>query len=73
VFAQFIAPDAGLGTLALYGTTSVLIEMLWFGGLAIVLTVPSVRRVFRALQHWIERVCGGLLVALGVKLALSKI
>lgn len=73
VFTQFIAPDAGVPSLLLYGATSIAVESLWFIGLTIVLTVPPVRRTFRRIQHWIERVCGGLLLALGVRLALSKI
>ncbi|MCB9983768.1 MAG: LysE family translocator [Rhodospirillales bacterium] len=72
VFTQFIAPNASVSTLILYGFTSITIETLWFSGLTIVLTFSVVRRTFRRLQHWIERVCGGLLMALGVRLALSK-
>jgi hypothetical protein len=28
---------------------------------------------FTGIIHWIERVCGGLLIALGVKLAITKV
>ncbi|MCB1720519.1 MAG: LysE family transporter [Rhodospirillales bacterium] len=72
IFTQFIAPNSSSSTLVLYGLTSVAIEILWFSSLAIILTVPVVRHTFRRLQHWIERICGGLLLALGVRLALSK-
>ncbi len=73
IFTQFIEPDAALSVLVLYGFTSVIVEILWFSLLALILTIPSVGRSFKALQHGVERVCGGLLVALGIKLALSKI
>ena len=52
--------------------TSVAIEFLWFAGVAIVLTNPAVKSKFMKIMHWIERGCGGLMIGLGVKLALTK-
>jgi RhtB (resistance to homoserine/threonine) family protein len=72
VFTQFIDFNAGMHVLALYGLTSVFIEIIWFSLLAVFLTHARIHAVFKAFAHWIERVCGGLMVALGVKLALSK-
>lgn len=41
-------------------------------GFGVLLTHARINAVFKTFSHWIERVCGGLMVALGVKLALSK-
>ncbi|MCB1784466.1 MAG: LysE family translocator [Alphaproteobacteria bacterium] len=71
VYAQFIDPAMSWQIHALYGITSVTIEILWFSGVAIVLTNPAVKRKFDKIVHWIERSCGALMIALGAKLALS--
>lgn len=72
VYAQFITPGIPWTILVLYGITTVLIEILWFMGMSVILTDPRVKRRFLGLVHWIERVCGGLLILLGIRLALSK-
>lgn len=72
VFTQFIHVETPFSILALYGATSVFIEGAWFAALAIVLTNSRVKQRFMRFMHWIERSCGGLMVALGLKLALSK-
>ncbi|MCB1650451.1 MAG: LysE family transporter [Alphaproteobacteria bacterium] len=73
IFTQFLQPGMSSGVLVLYGTTSVMVEILWFSGLSIVLTHAKVRARFTAISGWFDRVCGGLLMALGVRLALSKL
>jgi RhtB (resistance to homoserine/threonine) family protein len=72
VFTQFIHPETPFSVLALYGVTSVAIEFLWFAGVSIVLTHTRIRAVFLSFMHWVERICGGLMLGLGIKLALSK-
>ncbi|MGH1404721.1 MAG: LysE family translocator [Alphaproteobacteria bacterium] len=72
VFSQFIGVDTSFSLVLLYGLTSVAIEILWFIGLAIILTNSSVKKRFMGFIHWVEGVCGGLMIALGVKLVLSK-
>jgi RhtB (resistance to homoserine/threonine) family protein len=73
VFSQFITPETPLAIMILYGFTDVAIETVWFTLLSVFLTHPPIRARFIAISHWIERICGGLLIALGVKLALSKL
>ena len=73
VFAQFIDTDTTSSVLMLYGLTPIVIEALWYSCFCIALTHTQIREVFVRCAHWIERICGGLLMALGVRLALSKI
>lgn len=73
LFTQFVAPDTPWQLLALYGGTSVFTEIAWFSFVVIVLTNKKVKTGITGIMHWIERVCGGLLIALGVKLAVSKV
>jgi RhtB (resistance to homoserine/threonine) family protein len=72
VYAQLITADTPWQILILFGLTSMIIESGWFSIVTLVLTDPRVRDKFFGISHWIERVCGGLLIALGIRLALSK-
>lgn len=72
VFTQFIAVDTPWTIQVLFGLTSVAIEILWFAGLAVFLTNPQIKQKFMTVVHLVERGCGGLMIALGLKLALTK-
>lgn len=72
VFTQFIGPGTPLSVMALYGLTSVVIEILWFSGVAVVLTDRRIKERFLGAVHWVERTCGGLMIGLGLKLAFSR-
>ena len=73
VFTQFIGAETSFWALIMFGLTAVAIEMGWFATLSTILTTPQVKARFTSFAHWIDRVCGGLLMALGIRLALSKI
>ena len=72
LFTQVISPDTSLFVRGVYGVTAVTISFFWFFVVSVVLNQRSVRRVFLSWTQWIDRICGGLMVALGVKLALIK-
>lgn len=72
VYSQFVTPETPIFVHGLYGMTSVVIEFLWFTGVALILTHAAVKQKFDRCIQWVERVCGGLMVGLGLKLALSK-
>lgn len=69
-YAQFATADTPVEIMALYGLTSIVMEVTWFSLVSIFLTTPAIKKTFVSFTHWVERVCGGLLVALGVRLAL---
>ncbi len=69
---QFMGPETLLSERIILGTTAAFIPTLWFTSVSIVLNQRKVRRAFMRSARWIDRVCGGLLMALGVRLALSK-
>ncbi len=72
VYSQFIDVSTPLFMQISYGVTSIMVEFLWFSGVAIVLTNPLIKSKFMSVVHVVERICGGLMIALGLKLALSK-
>jgi RhtB (resistance to homoserine/threonine) family protein len=69
VYAQFVDPHTPWQTLVLFGATAIFLEISWFSLLAFILTDSRIKRRFLRFTHWIERVCGGLLILLGIRLA----
>ena len=72
VFSQFISPTTTIPTQIFYAGTCVVMTGIWFSIVAIVLTNPKIKATFLKFTKWIDRVCGCLLIGLGIKLALSK-
>ena len=70
---QFMGPGTPLSDKLFLSASAALVPTLWFMGVAIVLNQQAIRRAFLRAAKWIDRICGGLLVALGVKLAMTKI
>lgn len=69
---QFMGPEMPMNQKLLLGATAVIIPTIWFIGVSVILNQKHIRRTFLKSAKWIDRVCGGLLMALGVRLALLK-
>lgn len=72
VFSQFITPETPFSVQFFYAGTCVVMTGLWFSLVAIVLTNPLIKAKFLKFTKWIDKVCGVLLIGLGIKLALTK-
>jgi threonine/homoserine/homoserine lactone efflux protein len=72
LFTVVIRPDTPVLVQAGYGLYMSLSTMLWFSMLSQVLGNPAVRGSFHRFGHWVERATGALLIALGVRLAFSR-
>ncbi len=72
VFSQFISVDTPLSVQFFYASTCVVMTGLWFSFVAIILTNQRIKAKFLKFTKWIDRVCGILLIGLGIKLALTK-
>ena len=72
LFTQIIAPDTPSEILALYSATCTLLTFAWFSGVATILTHAKIQTPFLMASQWVERICGTLLIALGLKLILDK-
>lgn len=71
VFTQLVTPGTPIIIQAWYGIIMTLIIGLWFVALASTLSHSVIRGRIQGVQHWIERAMGAVLIALGIKLALS--
>lgn len=73
LFTQILDPHILPVEKIVYGLTCVVMTALWFSLVATVLTMPEIRTVFLRFSKWIDRICGGMFIALGLKLAVSRL
>lgn len=71
IFSQIIRPDTPVSWQIVYGLTCAAMVAGWFSGVAFVLTQNKIRRQFLRATKWIDRVCGALMIALGIRVALA--
>lgn len=71
LFTQVISPQTPLGAKVLYGTVMSVQTFIWFAVVALVLTHKRVNRAFSGVKHYLERVFGVILIALGFKVAVG--
>lgn len=72
LFTQVINPATPKFIQVFYGLEMSFMTFVWFGFVATVLAHKSIRSRFVSVQHWLERTFGVILVALGIKVALSS-
>ena len=72
LFTQMLNPEMPLSVQFLFGATCVLMVWIWFSIVTLVLTHEKIQGLFLNISKWIDRICGALMIALGIKLALSK-
>ncbi len=68
LFSVVIDPNTPFGILLIYGAIIFIETLLWFGFVAFCLSGKSTREKFNTIGHWIERVTGGILMVLGMRL-----
>lgn len=71
LFVLAIKPQTPLLIQLGYGLYMALATGLWFSALSLFLTRPAVRGFFGQCGHWAERLMGGVLIALGIRLVLA--
>jgi RhtB (resistance to homoserine/threonine) family protein len=72
LFTVVIEPNTPAVVLMVYAATFFISTIVWFSIVALFLSTPRVRSFFSRIKHWIERVTGGFLILLGVRLALAE-
>ena len=72
LFTLVLSPDMPLYQLAVYGVWMMIIQLSWFSTVVLLLSNPVVNGRFKRASHWIDRVLGGAMVLLGVKVMASQ-
>lgn len=72
LFTLVLSPDMPLHQIAIFGIWIMLIQLCWFSFVVLVLSIPVVNSKFQRAGHWIDRLLGGAMVLLGIKVLMSK-
>ena len=72
IFTQVSSPETPVIVQAIYGAIISAAHLLWFGTVAIFLSQPALLKKFYAYKRRIEKVIGSLLIAFGLKVALTS-
>lgn len=72
LFTLVLAPDMPLYQIAIFGLWIMFIQLCWFSFVVMVLSIPSINSRFQKAGHWIDRLLGGAMVLLGIKVLLSR-
>ncbi len=71
LFTVVLSPDLPPATLAIYGAWIMVLQWLWFSLVATVFAHDAIRGRLLAVSHWIDRVFGIAMIALGVRVLMS--
>jgi threonine/homoserine/homoserine lactone efflux protein len=72
LFTIVLSPDMPVYQIAIYGVWIMVIQFAWFSLLVGLLSRPSINFRFKRYGHWIDRVLGGAMVALGIKVIATR-
>ena len=72
LFTILLSPDLPISTLAIFGVWIMMVQLFWFSLITVFFSQPMIRSRFLAMSHWIDRVFGVAMMALGLKVLLSK-
>jgi RhtB (resistance to homoserine/threonine) family protein len=70
IFTQVIDPNTPLHIQAFFGIEFCIIALCWFNLLSYILDHPHLKKRLQSIQQYVERLLGGFLILLGIKVAL---
>lgn len=73
LFTVVLSPDMPLYQIAIYGVWMMLIQLTWFSLVVVLLSRPKINAKFKKMGHWLDRILGGAMIALGIKVIVTKI
>lgn len=73
LFTVVLSPDLPLAHLVVYGLWMMIIQLAWFSSVVILLSRPKINKKFQRLGHWIDRILGGAMILIGLKILTSKV
>ena len=73
LFTVVLSPNLPVLYLVIYGIWMMILQLMWFSTVVVLLSRPGVNEKFQHLGHWIDRVLGGAMILIGLKVLASKI
>jgi RhtB (resistance to homoserine/threonine) family protein len=72
LFTQIVQPSTPMFVQAVYGVTVAVVALFWFAVVAVVISQQTFKRYVLSFSHWLERLTGAALIALGLRLAVAE-
>ncbi len=72
LFTIFLSQDTPAQHLLIYGLWMMVLQLAWFSFLTLLLSRPLVTSKFQRMGHWIDRVAGGAMLILGLKVLATR-
>lgn len=73
LFTIVLSPNMPLYQIGIYGIWMMLIQLLWFCGVATMLSQPSVNNQVKKAGKWINKILGSMLIILGIKVLITRV
>lgn len=73
LFTIVLSPNIPLTHIIIYGLWMMMIQLLWFSCVALLLSRPRINQAFQRLGHWLDRILGGAMIIMGIKVITTKI
>jgi RhtB (resistance to homoserine/threonine) family protein len=72
LFTIVLSQDTPAQHLLIYGLWMMVLQLAWFAFLTLLLSRPTVTRKLHIMGHWIDRVAGGAMLLLGIKVMATR-
>ena len=72
LFTQIVQSSTPMLVQAVYGLTVSVLAFIWFALVAVVFTQQAFKNRILSFSHWLERLTGAALIALGLRLAVAE-
>jgi len=72
LFTIVLSQDTPAQHLLIYGLWMMVLQLAWFSLLTLLLSRPSVTQKFQRLGSWIDRIAGGAMLLLGIKVLVTR-
>jgi threonine efflux protein len=72
LFTIVLSQDTPAQHLLIYGLWMMVLQFAWFAFLTLLLSRPRVTSKFQRMGHWIDRIAGGAMLLLGIKVLATR-
>ncbi len=72
LFTIVLSPNMPLHLIVIYGLWIMFLQLAWFSFVATILSTPLISKRFKRFGHYVDRVMGGAMIALGIKVITSR-
>jgi len=73
LFTLVLSPEIPIHHLVVYGVWMMILQFAWFTTVVMLLSRPTVNAKFQKMGHWFDKLMGGAMVLLGLKVLTSKL